>query len=424
MSVNEPDPIRERDIYETAQMQLAKAAEVLNLSEGVHAILREPMREMHVSFPVIMDDGNLRLFKGFRVQHNIARGPAKGGIRFHPLETIQTIRALASWMTWKCALADIPLGGGKGGVICDTKTLSRNELERVSRGYIKAVAVMLGEDLDIPAPDVYTDPQIMAWMLDEYCKLSGRHVPGVITGKPLQLGGSAGRMDATARGCIYTIREACRYLKLDPSKTTVAIQGFGNAGSYAALLSKELLGARVVAVSDSKGAVYSAKGIDPEAAVKYKAQNKTVVGMPGTETITDADLLTMKVDILIPAALENVITADNADAIQARIVAEAANGPTAPEADSILFNKDIFVIPDFLCNAGGVIVSYFEVVQNRQLYYWEEEEVHERLDRRITRSFQAVLKLSLDCKLEPRTAAYCIAVQRVAETMKLLGWTI
>lgn len=413
----------ERNIYETAQLQLEKAATVLNLPPGVHSILREPMRELHVSFPVVMDNGSLRVFKGFRVQHNNARGPAKGGIRFHPEETIETVRALAAWMTWKCALADIPLGGGKGGVICDTKGMSRGELERVSRGYIKAVALLLGEDIDVPAPDVYTDPQVMAWMMDEYSQLAGRRSPGVITGKPLPLGGSAGRADATARGAIFTIREACHHLNFDPTKATVAVQGFGNAGSYAALLAQNLLGAKIVAIDDSRGGIYCSNGIDPLTAIEHKQKTGSVVGLAGTEPITDIDLLTLKVDILIPAALEDIITKKNADAIQARIVAEAANGPTSPEADAILYDKGVFVIPDFLCNAGGVIVSYFEMVQNRQLYYWDESEVHERLDKRITRSFHAVLETSLERKLDPRTAAYCIAVQRVADAMKLLGWT-
>jgi glutamate dehydrogenase (NAD(P)+) len=381
------------------------------------------MRELHVSLAVTMDDGGLRVFKGFRVQHNDARGPAKGGIRFHPDETIDTIRALASWMTWKCALADIPLGGGKGGVICDPKHMSHPELERLSRAYIGAIYPILGADLDVPAPDVYTDPQVMAWMMDEYSKLTGRHCPGVVTGKPQALGGSAGRGDATARGAILAIREACRHLKMDPTQATMAIQGFGNAGSHAAVLARQLLGCRILAISDSKAAVLSPKGLDPVAAAKHKADTGSVAGLRGTEPISSDDLLELEIDILIPAALEGVITETNAERIRARIVAEAANGPTTLEADAILHEKGVFVIPDFLCNAGGVIVSYFEMVQNRQCYYWEEAEVHERLERKMTRSFNDVLSVSAQRGLDMRTAAYCVAVQRVAEAMRLRGWT-
>ncbi len=422
MTTKLQDPLQKRNTYETAQYQLDKVAEVLDLSPSIHAILREPIREIHVSLPITMDDGSVKVFRGFRVHHNDARGPAKGGIRFHPEETVSTIRALAAWMTWKCAVADIPLGGGKGGVICNTKKMSAGELERLSRSYIAAVAPLLGEDLDIPAPDVYTDPQIMAWMMDEYSKLTGRHCPGVITGKPLPLGGSAGRGDATARGVIFTIREACRHLGLDPVGATVAIQGFGNAGSHAATLASQLLGCRIIAVSDSSGAVYNPHGIEPAAAISYKANTGMVSGLPETEPIANDELLALETDILLPAALENVITEENAHTIRARIIAEAANGPTTPEADAILYDKNIFVIPDILCNAGGVIVSYFEVVQNRQLYYWEEAEVHAQLDRKITRSFHDVLRVSLEKKLDPRTAACCVAVQRVAEAMKWRGW--
>jgi len=415
--------LREKSAFEIAQAQLDKAAAELNLDAGVHAILREPMRELHVSLPVMMEDGSIKVFKGFRVQYNCARGPAKGGIRFHPDETIDTVKALASWMTWKCSLADIPLGGGKGGVICNPKKMSQGELERLSRAYIGAVHQILGPDLDVPAPDVYTNPQIMAWMMDEYCKLSGIHCPGVITGKPIPLGGSRGRGDATARGALHTIREACKHLKINSNAPTVAIQGFGNAGSYAALLAEELLGCRVLAVSDSRGGVVNMKGLNAAAAVKHKTETGRVEGLPGTEPISNEDLLELKVDILIPAALEKVISEANADRIKARIVAEAANGPTTPEADAILQQKGVFVIPDFLCNAGGVIVSYFEMVQNRQSYYWEEAEVHQRLDCKITKSFYEVLSVSEARSIDMRTAAYYVAVQRVAEAMRLRGWT-
>jgi glutamate dehydrogenase (NAD(P)+) len=412
----------EQSAFDMALAQLARAAQELELDRDAHAVLREPMRELHVSLPVSMDDGRLKVFKGFRVQHNDARGPAKGGIRFHPEETIDTIRALACWMTWKCALADIPLGGGKGGVVCDPKRMSRGELERLSRAYIGAVYQILGPDLDIPAPDVYTDPQIMAWMMDEYSRLTGHYCPGVITGKPLALGGSLGRGDATARGAIFTIREACKHLRIAPAEATAAIQGFGNAGSYAALLAESLLGCRVVAVSDSRGGVVNPKGIHAAAAVQHKMDTGSVIGLPGSEAISSCDLLKLEVDILIPAALEKVIAESNADQVKAKIVAEAANGPTTPEADTILHDKGVFMIPDVLCNAGGVIVSYFEMVQNRQSFYWEEAEVHERLERRITKSFHDVLSVSEQRGIDMRTAACCVAVQRVTEAMRLRGW--
>ncbi len=422
MTVDQLSLVCEKSAFDMAQMQLDRAAAELGLDPGAHAILREPMRELHVSLPVVMDDGCIKVFKGFRVQHNDARGPAKGGIRFHPDETIDTIRALACWMTWKCSLADIPLGGGKGGVVCNPKVLSQGELERLSRAYIAAIHQMLGADIDIPAPDVYTNSQVMAWMMDEYCKLTGRHCPGVITGKPIALGGSRGRDDATARGSIYAIRETCKQLKVSTTPT-VAIQGFGNAGCHAALLAEGLLGCRVVGLSDSQGGVMNMKGIDACAAAKHKAATGRVEGLPDTEPISNEDLLELKVDILIPAAMEKVITEANADRIRARIIGEAANGPTTPEADAILYQKGIFVIPDLLCNAGGVIVSYFEMVQNRQCYYWAEEDVHQRLDCKMTKSFYDVLSVSQERGIDMRAAAHYVAVQRVAEVMRLRGWT-
>jgi glutamate dehydrogenase (NAD(P)+) len=412
----------ESSAYEMAQAQLDKAARVLNLDPAVTAVLRQPMRELHVSLLVTMDDGSIRVFKGYRVQHNDARGPAKGGIRFHPGETVDTIRALACWMTWKCALADIPFGGGKGGVICDPKHMSAGELQRLSRAYIDAVYRVLGPDLDIPAPDVYTDPQIMGWMMDEYSKLTGHYCPGAITGKPLALGGSHGRGDATARGTIFAIREACKHLGVNPKGATVAVQGFGNAGSYSALLAERLLGCRVVAISDSRGGVTNMRGIDSYAAAAHKLETGAVMGLPDTVPLSNADLLELEVDILIPAALEREITAANADRVRARIIAEGANGPTTLEADDILSRKGAFVIPDFLCNAGGVIVSYFETVQNRQSLYWEEADVHERLDAKITKAFRDVLAASQQYQTDMRTAAYCVALGRVTEAMRLRGW--
>ena len=411
-----------RNPFEIAQAQLDRAAKKLNLDPGVHAVLREPLREMHISLPVKMDDGSTKVFKGFRVQYNDARGPNKGGIRFHPDETIDTIRALAAWMTWKCAVVDIPLGGGKGGVICNPKKMSQSELERLSRAYVDALAHMIGPEKDVPAPDVYTNPQTMAWMMDEYSKIQGYYSPGVITGKPIPLGGSEGRGDATARGGMYTVREAAKHLKMDLSKVTVAVQGYGNAGYYAALLVKELFGSKVIAVSDSRGGIVMDQGLDANAVQAHKAKTGSVVGFPGSKPISNEDLLELDVDILFPSALEDVITEKNADKIKAKIVGELANGPTVPEADDILYKKGVFIIPDFLCNAGGVTVSYFEWVQNLYSYYWDEDLVYERLDKKMTKAFDDVLKMSLDNKVDMRTAAYMVSVSRVAEAMKLRGW--
>ena len=411
-----------RNPFEIAQAQLDRAAKKLDLEPGIHAILREPMRELHVSLPVKMDNGEVKVFKGFRVQYNDARGPNKGGIRFHPDETIDTVRALAAWMTWKCAVVDIPLGGGKGGVICNPKEMSQAELERLSRTYVDAVCLIIGPERDIPAPDVYTNPQTMAWMMDEFSKLRGCYCPGVITGKPIPLGGSAGRGDATARGGMYTIREAAKHLKVDLSKATVAVQGYGNAGYYAALLVQQMFGSKVIAVSDSKGGILAPQSLDADAVLDHKSKTGSVVNFPGSEPISNEALVELDVDVLFPSALENVITEENAANIKARIVAELANGPTTPEADDILYKNGRFVIPDFLCNAGGVTVSYFEWVQNLHSYYWDEAEVHEKLDKKMTRAFNDVLAMSLEHKVDMRTAAYMVAVQRVAEAMKLRGW--
>jgi glutamate dehydrogenase (NAD(P)+) len=408
--------------FVTAQEQLDKAAKILKLQPHVHAALREPMKEYSFGIPVRMDDGSSRWFRGYRVQYNTARGPAKGGIRFHPDETIDTVRALAAWMTWKTSALDLPLGGGKGGVVCNPKEMSPGELERLCRGYIDRVAPFIGPERDIPAPDVYTTPQMMAWMMDEYEKVRGGHFPGIITGKPLPLGGSRGRADATARGGIFTVREASKVLGLDPKKSTVAVQGYGNAGSFAHSLSVSMLGSKVVAVSDSKGGIHCPDGLDPETVQRYKQETGSVVGFPGSKPISNEDLLALKVDVLWPSALENTIRKDNADRIQAKIVAEAANGPTTPNADEILHRKGVFVIPDFLCNAGGVTVSYFEWVQNGYGYYWEPEEVDRRLDAKMTRAFHEVLDLKKRHKADMRTGAYLLAVDRVVEAMTLRGW--
>ena len=408
--------------FAIAQAQLDEAAKVLQLDPDMHAFLRRPMREFHFSIPVRMDDGSTKTFQGFRVQYNDARGPAKGGIRFHPDETIDTVRALAAWMTWKTAVADIPLGGAKGGVVCNPRELSQGELERLSRGFMRNIARYVGLTQDSPAPDVNTNPQIMAWMLDEYETLMGHREPGVITGKPQELGGSAGRGPATAMGGMFTIREAANLLNIDLSKATAAIQGFGNVGSFAHKLITEMFGTKVVAVSDEFGGIYNKNGLDYDVVVEHLNKTGKVIDCPGTEPINNKDLLELEVDILIPAAIENQLTSQNADNIKCKIVAELANGPTTPEADDILNNKGIYIIPDFLCNGGGVTVSYFEMVQNGYQYYWDEAMVNERLDHKMTSAFHAVHKMAQAKKVDTRVAAYLVAVNRVAEAVRLRGW--
>jgi glutamate dehydrogenase (NAD(P)+) len=410
--------------FKIAQSQFDTAAELVNMDRAARAMMREPMRVLEVQVPVKMDNGEVRVFKGFRVQHNDARGPTKGGIRFHPEETLDTVKALAMWMTWKTSVADIPYGGAKGGVICNPKEMTKRELEQLSRNYIRAVGRFIGPEKDIPAPDVYTDPQIMAWMMDEYSKLMGYNVPGVITGKPVEIGGSLGRGDATALGGMYNIREAAKYLKMDLKQARVAVQGFGNAGHFAATLMKEMFGSRIVAISDSKSGVYNPDGIDPEAALKHKERNGQLEGFAGGEKITNEELLELKVEVLIPAAIENQLRKDNADKVKAKLIAELANGPTTPEADKILQEKGVFVIPDFLCNSGGVTVSYFEWVQNLYSYYWSEEEVHQKLDAKMTKAFQDVLNtyLKYNSKINMREAANVVSIQRVENAMRLRGW--
>ncbi len=408
--------------FAIAQQQLGQAAEIMGLDPATHELLRWPLRELHVTLAVRMDDGTTKVFHGFRVQYNDSRGPTKGGIRYHPDETIDTVRALAAWMTWKTAVVDIPLGGGKGGIICNPKEMSERELERLSRAYIRQIGRIIGEEIDVPAPDVYTTPQIMAWMMDEYSVLRGYNVPGVITGKPIPLGGSQGRGDATARGGMYCTREAGKVLGIELKGATAAVQGYGNAGQFAHILGQELLGLKVVAVSDSKGGIYSADGLDPEAVIAHKKETGSVINFPGTKNVTNAELLELDVAVLIPAALENQITGANANNIKARIVVELANGPTTPEADDILHKSGVYVIPDFLCNAGGVTVSYFEQVQNAYDYYWELETVRERLDKKMTAAFHAVHEAAQKYNIHNRMGAYVVAVARVAEACHLRGW--
>lgn len=408
--------------FTMAQQQLDTAAEKLGLESTIHEFLRWPMKEIKVTLPIKMDDGSTRVYHGYRVQYNTGRGPAKGGLRWHPDETLDTVRALAAWMTWKTSVVDLPLGGGKGGVTCNPKELSDNEKERLARAYIRAIWQDLGVDKDVPAPDVYTTPQIMAWMMDEYETLVGHHHPGVITGKPLALGGSAGRTDATSRGGLYVTREAALRMNLDLDGETMAIQGFGNAGQYAALLGNEILGLKLIAASDSKGGVYNPNGIDPEALVKYKLQTDTLQGFPDTEPISNEELLKLEVTVLFPSALEQVITELNADELKCKILCELANGPTTPQADDILYQNNVVVLPDFLANAGGVTVSYFEQVQNTYNYYWELDEIHHKLDVKMTRAFQSVFEMSRREKITMRQAAYLVAVARVAEACRLRGW--
>ena len=408
--------------FAVAQAQLDQAAAILQLDKVMHAFLRQPMREFHFTIPVRMDDGRTELFQGYRVQYNDARGPAKGGIRFHPDETIDTIRALAAWMTWKTAVVDIPLGGAKGGVICDPRLMSPSELERLSRAYMRRIARYVGLAKDVPAPDVYTNPQIMAWMMDEYQVLVGHQEPGAITGKPLSLGGAASRDDATARGGIYIVREAARALGLDLAGATAAIQGYGNAGQYAHELAPELLGLKVVAVSDSRGGIFNEHGLDIAAVRAHKADTGSVINFPEAESISNGELLELDVAVLFPAALESVITGQNAPQIRAKILAELANGPTTPEADEILYGNGVYVLPDFLCNAGGVTVSYFEMVQNAYQYYWNEALTHQRLDQKLTAAFHAVHKLAQARQVNNRVAGYMIAIERVAEAVRLRGW--
>jgi glutamate dehydrogenase (NAD(P)+) len=408
--------------FKIAQRQLDQCAEIMGLDDNVRQLLRIPVREIRVHMPVRMDDGSVKVFEGFRVQYNDARGPTKGGIRFHPDETIDTVRALAAWMTWKCALVDIPLGGGKGGVICDTKNMSDGELERLSRAYVESIWQFIGPEQDIPAPDVYTSPKVMAWMMDEYSRIAGRTQFGVVTGKPVCIGGSPGREDATARGGMFVVREAARELGLDLSKATVAVQGYGNAGYFAAKLMVELFGSKVVAVSDTKGGACNLHGLDPDAVALHKGTTSTVAGCAGSEEISSDDIMTSDVDILIPAALENVLTTENAGQVKAKIVAELANGPTTPEADRILYENGVHVLPDFLCNAGGVTVSYFEMVQNMSLSCWDEKEVYEKLDRVMTKAYAAVLQTSRKYEVNMRKAAYIVAIERVLEAMQWRGW--
>jgi glutamate dehydrogenase (NAD(P)+) len=406
--------------WAVAQQQFDLAAEKLGLDPGIRAVLREPRRELTVHFPVKMDDGTVRVFTGYRVQHNLSRGPAKGGIRYHQNVTLDEVKALAMWMTWKCAVVGIPYGGGKGGIIVDPKKLSRRELEGMTRRFATEISIIIGPERDIPAPDVNTNAQTMAWIMDTYSMHVGYTVPAVVTGKPISLGGSEGRNEATARGAVYCVAEAAKHLNLDLHGAKVVVQGFGNAGSIAAqLMVKE--GSTVIAVSDSQGGIHNEKGLDVERVIAWKQEHGTVVGFPGSREVSNQEILEIPCDVLIPAALENQLTAKNAGRVQAKIVAEAANGPTTPEADATLYERGIFLIPDILCNAGGVTVSYFEWVQDLNRDHWSEAQVNAKLKEIMTKAFGETLALAERHEVNMRTGAYLLAVDRVASATALRG---
>jgi len=409
-----------RNPYDVACENFDLAANALELSNDVRAMIKYPERMLTVTLPVRMDAGHIQLFTGYRVQHSTSRGPAKGGIRYHPNVTLDEVKALATWMTWKCAVVNIPFGGAKGGVTCNPKEMSQHELEHMTRRYAASILPLIGPERDIPAPDVYTNSQTMSWIMDTYSMTKGYPIPGVVTGKPIALGGSLGRNEATGRGVFYTIQSACEHLKMHLKGAKVVVQGFGNAGSIAAQLLHEA-GAIVIAVNDSTAAIYNKHGLDIPTVIHYKETVGTLRGFPEAEQIAADEMLAMKCDILVPAALENAIHAENVHTIKAKIIAEAANGPVTPEADIVLHQKGSFVIPDILCNAGGVTVSYFEWVQDEQHLFWDCQSVYDRLEKVMKTSFQEVLKIYLDRKVTTRIAANMLGVGRVAEATKLRG---
>lgn len=411
----------EKNQFEIAVEQFDRAADLMNLDYNSRQILREPQRILCVNIPARMDDGRVQVFQGYRSQHNNARGPYKGGVRYHPQVTIHEVKALSMWMTWKCAVVGIPYGGGKGGITVNPRDLSNGELERLSRGYFEAISDIVGPEKDIPAPDVYTTPQIMAWFMDEFSKIRRHNTFGVVTGKPLNIGGSLGRDTATARGLVFTVEEAAKVMKLDLRKATAAVQGYGNAGAYTHMF-LEQIGVKVVAVTDSKGGAYSKNGLSYKAVEAHKAKTATVEGFAGSRKISNEDLLELDVDILVPAALENQITGKNASKVKAKLIAEAANGPTTPEADDVLFKNKSIVIPDILANAGGVSVSYLEWVQNNMGYYWTAEEVDQKLKTIMVNAFNEVWAETKKYKVDMRRGAYVSAIGKVSEAMKVRGW--
>jgi glutamate dehydrogenase (NAD(P)+) len=406
--------------YEVAVAQFDEAAERLGLSQAMRAILRKPKRELIVNFPVRMDNGDVEMFTGYRVQHNINRGPAKGGIRYSPHVSLDEVRALAMWMTWKCAVVGIPFGGAKGGVICDPHRMSYAELERLTRRYATEISILIGPDSDIPAPDMNTNPQVMSWIMDTYSMHKGYSVPAVITGKPLAVGGSEGRLEATARGVKFITREALRDHNIQPEDCSVVIQGFGNVGGIAARLLGEM-GCKVVGISDISGGLYNPRGIDVRLAARYSREHGGLGGFPNAERVTNEELLELPCDVLIPAALENQLTRSNAERVKASLVIEAANGPTTPEADHILGERGVTIVPDILANAGGVTVSYFEWVQDLQRFFWAENEINQRLEAIMTRAYQAVCAKAEEQQVSLRLGAYLLAVTRVAEATELRG---
>jgi glutamate dehydrogenase/leucine dehydrogenase len=412
--------VRTENAYELALQNFDAAADVLGLDNDAREMIKYPERALTVSVPVRMDDGHIHRFEAYRVQHSSARGPAKGGIRYHPQVTLDEVKALATWMTWKCAVVNIPFGGAKGGVTCDPKHMSQHELERMTRRYTSAILPIIGPEKDIPAPDVYTNPQTMAWIMDTFSMTKGYAIPGVVTGKPLNLGGSLGRNEATGRGVFYAIERACEHLGLRLKGATVVVQGFGNAGSIAAQL-LHAAGAKVIAVNDSTGGVYNRNGLDIPQLMHLKTLTGKVEGFPEAEAITADQLLALECDILVPAALENAVHVDNADKVKAKIVAEAANGPLTPAADRVLEAKGVFIIPDILCNAGGVTVSYFEWVQDTQHLFWEAQDIYDRLERIMKTAFHDVLQIRLDHKVGMRVAANMLGIGRVAEAVKIRG---
>ncbi len=411
---------RGESVWEMALRQYDRAAEQLNINATVRDVLRYPKREITVHFPVQMDDGTTRVFTGYRVWHNVTRGPAKGGIRYHPATDLDETRAMAMWMTWKCACVKIPYGGAKGGVTCDPKAMSRRELERLTRRFTTELTEFIGPDSDIPAPDVGTNAQVMAWIMDTYSMHHGYSIPGVVTGKPLSIGGSEGRSEATGRGVVYAVQEAAKALGLELEGARVAVQGYGNVGEATARFMQEL-GAKVIAVSDSRGGIFNGDGLDLALVTRHKQETGSVVGAPRTSPLSNEELVELACDVLVPAALEGVITDRNVQHVRARIVAEAANGPTTPEADEILRGKGTFLIPDILCNAGGVTVSYFEWVQDREEFFWTIDEINARLRRVIVRAFEDVYRIALEHDVDMRLAAYMLAVNRVAEATLTRG---
>jgi len=406
--------------WDVALEQLDDVAKKINLDPYAHERLRHSQRELTVSIPMRMDDGTPRVFTGYRVQHSLIRGPSKGGIRYHPDVTIEEVRALAMWMTWKCAVVNIPYGGAKGGVICNPKEMSMRELENLTRRYAVEISIIIGPAKDIPAPDVYTDAQVMAWIMDTISMTQGWCVTGVVTGKPVDIGGSLGRKEATGRGVMVTAIEAMKYKGIEVEGAKVAVQGFGNAGSVTALLMHDA-GAKIVGVSDSKGGIYNPKGMDPHSILDHKAKTGSVIGYENADAVSNAELLELECDLLVPAALESQITEENARRVKAKIVAEAANGPTTPAADKILYDRGIFCVPDILANAGGVTVSYFEWVQDLQAFFWSEADINERLRGIMVSSFDAVFRTAEKHRVDMRTAALILAVGRVASAMKIRG---